>query len=480
VAQAKALGIFGKVFLYTTVFLIIVIAVSGLFFTRQISDVLAISQRQQLSSVFEPLRQALDGKTGQEAIDAAAQFHERNAFFEFCVLAPDGQILYTTPNYQPDIIGPGAFFGHGISVSPISTVGPLPHQEPFLTESFMPEGNFQVMMTTTEGLRILVGAPTSGIGAYRTVMQKSIIALVVLLIASAACAFFFARSIARPIKRLADNTSKMASLELVSAPVSRNDEIGRMANDVYGMYERLKETIYELEAKIEKQREMEESQRYFFAAASHELKTPVAATRALMEGMLEDVIPAKDYQETFRTCLRLANEQAELISEILELVNLNDKNFNLQSAELNLAEVVSSVLSPYTTLAAARAQQVEVAIPKDVGIVLDERLFKRALSNVIANALQNTPDEGLIRLSCSQQESGLQRLSIFNEGSSIPEEILAKLFEPFYQTDEARSNKQGRSGLGLGLVEKALGQMDIGFALENAQGGILFWMDLPQ
>jgi two-component system sensor histidine kinase VanS len=170
-----------------------------------------------------------------------------------------------------------------------------------------------------------------------------------------------------------------------------------------------------------------------------------------------------------------------------------------------LADLVESVPATHLTLAQAHAQRIEVAVGGDAVVTLDQTLFKRALSNVVANALQNTPDGGRVRIAAAAgrgrgegaggQEAGRQdahtqegeppaqdrvRLSGLNEGAPIPDEVLHRLFEPFYRTDEARSSAHRRSGLGLALVEKALSQMGIPFALENTSQGVLFWMDLPR
>ena len=474
--KPKSLGIFGKVFLYTTLILVIVIGVAALFFTQQITDALAVSQQEQLSNVFTPLVAALDGKTGNDAVKAAEAFHERNSSFEFALRTPDGQILYTTPGYVPDDFS--ALQGPSIAQSPMG-------QQSGITSThalggFRPNPGFQMIMTTTTGIGVFINTASTGITAYNAVMQKMALALVILLLVGAVCAFLFARSIAKPVARLASDTAKMASLEPVEAPALRGDEIGRMAGDVYSLYERLKETIGDLEGEIKKQREMEESQRYFFAAASHELKTPVAATSALIEGMLEDVVEPKDRTETLRTCLRLAKEQAALISEILELVKLSDEKHPLTMRPVDVGEAVTAVLAPYLTLAEAHAQTLDVQVPSDTTATLDATLFKRALSNVVANALQNTPDGGKVQVTCKQHGESAVRLSVLNEGTGIPDEVLEKLFEPFYRTDAARSLNHERSGLGLTLVEKALSLMGVAFALENTEQGTLFWMDLPQ
>jgi two-component system sensor histidine kinase VanS len=86
----------------------------------------------------------------------------------------------------------------------------------------------------------------------------------------------------------------MSNLKTVPPPRPRNDEIGQLAGDVYKMYQALQVTIGQLETEFAREKEMEENQRYFFAAASHELKTPIAAASALLEGMLEIVSLSND------------------------------------------------------------------------------------------------------------------------------------------------------------------------------------------
>jgi len=487
--KRKSLGIFGKVFLYTTFILIVVIGVSALFFSNQISVAISMSQQQQLTSIFEPLRYELEGKTEEEAIATAEAFHEKNSYFEFCLRIRDGQILYATPNYESDfqVLPPR----DPSTTPPYSLKGSFMAKESFPGTPSATEGsgisgnpftgrNFQMVMNTTSGIAIFISTNPSNMGAYNEIMQRTTLALLLLLLVGTICAIFFARSIAHPVKSLAKDTAKMASLELVSAPVLRSDEIGQMANDVYRMYERLKETILELEREIQKQREMEESQRYFFAAASHELKTPLAATTALLEGVLEGVIPGKEHPETLRTCLRLANEQASLVSEILEIVKLTDHKISLNMQQVNLAALAETVLTSHAALAETHNQKIVTEIDGSLRVKIDEPLFRRAFSNIVANAIQNTPEGGNISIVGAEQGENTVRVSVFNEGSPIPEETLSKLFEPFYHTDEARSKGLKRSGLGLALVSKALSQMSIEYSLENVEGGIVFTMNLPQ
>jgi len=319
----------------------------------------------------------------------------------------------------------------------------------------------------------------SGTGIYNEAIYKTAMALLILLIASIIGAALFAGRIAKPIKKIAVDTKRMSELEYVSPPVERHDEIGQLAGDVYKMYEKLKLTIQQLEDEVEREKEMEENQRYFFSAASHELKTPIAATCALLEGMPENVIEVSEYPGYLRECMKMMIEQNKLIFEILEIVQLSDNRIAGKIETVNVKKTIMDRLPTYQTLADAKGQKMLVDIPDDLFCTLDIKLFSMALTNIIMNAVQNTPEQGEIRIFTEKKEGDTTRLSVLNTNAHIANEFLAKVFEPFYREDKARSRSQGRSGLGLTIVKKALGLLKINFALENTEDGVLFWIELP-
>ncbi|MPW24257.1 HAMP domain-containing protein [Alkalibaculum sp. M08DMB] len=306
---------------------------------------------------------------------------------------------------------------------------------------------------------------------YMSFVTKTIIVLVILLSASVLAAALFARSMANPIKKLAADTTKMSKLEFVSAPAARHDEIGQLSNDVYKMYETLK-------LEIERERELEENQRYFFSAVSHELKTPIAAASSILEGMLANVVKPSEYPEYLKKCLNMMTKQKTLISELLEIIRLDDNKIESKFEDVILKSVIQSVLSTHQTLADTKAQTIVVSVPDTLICLLDQNLFSRALSNILINAVQNTPEQGHISIWCNEQDNQTVRLHILNSNAHVDEKSLPKLYEPFYRIDKARSRDQNRSGLGLTIVKKSLDCMEIPFSIENIGDDVVFWMDL--
>jgi two-component system sensor histidine kinase VanS len=232
-----------------------------------------------------------------------------------------------------------------------------------------------------------------------------------------------------------------------------------------------------LEDEIIRERTMEENQRLFFSAASHELKTPIAAARALVEGMIAGVGDYRDTRKYLRECLKTLDSQARLVSDILEIVKLSDKETAPVSVSLDLSELNNTVLAEYRPLAELKGLLIQGEFPR-VSVLADRGLLQRVFSNVMANAVQHTPEGGTIRITTNEEKN--LRVSVLNTGAHISEEVISRLFEPFYRLDTARTRHDTQSGMGLAIVKKALDRMKFPFALENTEEGVLFWVDIEK
>jgi len=232
-----------------------------------------------------------------------------------------------------------------------------------------------------------------------------------------------------------------------------------------------------LEDEIVRRRIMEENQRLFFSAASHELKTPIASARALVEGMIAGVGDYNDHQKYLRECLNTLDCQGHLVSEILDIVKLSDNETELTYEKFNFGDLGNSVLNEYRPLAENKGIFICGEFP-EITINADRLLMKKVFSNIIANAVQNTGEGGYIRVKTIINKK--TRLCVLNTGTRIPDDVLSRLFEPFYRPDTARTSgaKSARTGLGLTIVKKALDRMKYQYALENTEEGALFWIEI--
>jgi len=451
----KIFGIYAKVFSYTVLILVAVIVVAALFFSSQINEIMQVMERQQLTNIFTPLFEGIENKSDDEIRLFAEDFHQRNASVEFSIVSENGEVIFQTRNATA--INVGSVSGEQQSV--FFGVRPI-------------DDNFQSNEPLSNGMTVYMASTLSDGVAHNEFVQRTIIVLLILLVIGALSASVFAHRIARPIRNIARDTKRMASLELVPPPIPRRDEIGQLAEDVYIMYEALKN-------EIERVREMEENQRYFFSAASHELKTPIASTLILLQGMLDNIGEYSNHPKYLLECIKKMKTQSKLISEILDIVRLTDGTIIPNYEKIDVGAVVTSVATSHQTLIEAKEQRLTINLPDAFSCKSDTLMLTRVLSNVILNAVQNTPEQGKITIWHEKQNNSAVRLFILNKGAKIDESALSNVFEPFYREDKARSSEVNRSGLGLTIVKKTLDCMGVDFLLENTDDGVCFWIDLP-
>ncbi len=439
-------GIFAKVFTYTILSVVLLVAVTAALFSQQFLAFYRTIQIREISASYRPLTEQLQNSNDGEIPELARRFSERNQSFVFTIVDGDGGLLYATPTANTS----GSF-----------------------------RGDFFLVVHRGKGFEIIAQSKTGLESFDRDLRIRASVVLGMVLVFCLVCALVFARKMTKPIQLLVGNVGRMANLEEVPPPLERKDELGKLAHDVYTMYDKLKETIARLESEILREREMEENQRYFFSAASHELKTPIAATSVLLEGMLQNIGDYKDHSKYLRECLKMMDTQSKLISEILEMVSLSDGRMVPVPEEVNIRQLVSDMLPEYQTLASAGGLKMALNIPEGQCCHADPHMLRKALSSVLLNAVQNTPQGGEVRIWSEFTPAGY-RLCLYNSGAKIDSAVLPKLFDPFYRVDQARSRKTGRSGLGLAIVAKTLEAMNLTFSIENTPDGVLFWIQLPK
>jgi two-component system sensor histidine kinase VanS len=453
----KSPRIFLKIFTYTMFLVVLICLTAVLLFWRQFLSFYRTEQVRQLSASFQPILNTITerSRTPEEMADIARTFSENNQSFKFKIQEEDGKVLFTTGNFRED--EPAGSFNmvriqldsalrDQISIAQIPgdqiSIAQIPDDQISIAQISgdqisgvqIPPGIQMLREQRGNAIRgnAVKGFILTGYGTqidYSGLVFRSLLGVLIMFAIAVLGAFIFARKITKPLE----------------------DEIIR-------------------------ERTIEENQRLFFSAASHELKTPIAAARALVEGMVAGVGEYKDHHKYLRECLKTLDAQGRLVSEILEIVKLSDAHTDSQAVSLDLAELGGKVLAEYRPLAEQQGLFIQGDFPP-VSVKANRNLLQRVLSNVIANAVQNTPKGGTIRIEAVEGKN--LRLSITNTGARIPEEFITRLFEPFYRIDTARTRHGAQSGLGLAIVKKALDRMGFPFALQNSNEGVVFWVDLP-
>ena len=167
---------------------------------------------------------------------------------------------------------------------------------------------------------------------------------------------------------------------------------------------------------------------------------------------------------------------AHLVGSLLELSRL-EAGAELHREPINLAALVREVWEPLSLPLEQKHLTLSLEL-EDYMVEGDRERLRELADNLASNALRHCTPGGRIRVTLKAEETGV-RLTVQNDGPSIPPEDLPHLFEPFYRGDRSRSRESGGTGLGLAIVRAAAQAHGGSCGVENCSGGPLFWVLLP-
>ena len=247
--------------------------------------------------------------------------------------------------------------------------------------------------------------------------------------------------------------------------VKTQDEIGMLSENINTLYKSLLTTIDSLQKEIKRVSEVEAAKADFLRAASHELKTPVTALRGMLDNMIMGIGRYKDWETYLPVCRDMVQKFGVMIQEILDALKLNFSFANEAQAEVMMRPFTEKALSPYTLIAKSKGVLLDTDFPNDFSARFPINAMEKALSNIIANAVNYTAPSGKVNIYFSNR-----RIVVENECAPIPENMLLHIFEPFYRPDFSRSrnhnseNPEGGNGLGLYITAKILDTLNFPFS----------------
>jgi len=187
----------------------------------------------------------------------------------------------------------------------------------------------------------------------------------------------------------------------------------------------------------------------FSADLAHELRTPISNLMAETQVALSKARSADQYREVLYSNLEEYERLAHMIADMLFLVKADNRLIVPNSEMVDLAAEARKLFGYYETF--AEEQGVSLALT-GAGVVQGDRLMiRRALSNLLSNAIGHTPRNGAVKVGIEQRKSGETRLVVENPGEDIDPQHLPRLFDRFYRVDPSRQ-KASSDGAGLGLA----------------------------
>ena len=274
--------------------------------------------------------------------------------------------------------------------------------------------------------------------------------------------YLYARMISAPILEIKRMTKRMKRLDrTASLPIDSQDEIGVLKQQINDLYHHLLEVIDNLEQQKQENLKLEQMKVEFLRGASHELKTPLASLKIILENMRDKIGRYKDRDRYLLVSLDIVDEMNQIVLEILSLSSVQELGGDKEWIQLD--DVVNRILTQNQVLVENRSLSIDNYLPA-TSIFMNLAILKLVLSNIISNAVKHSDKGGVIRI-------GLE-----NEGTDfvIENTIVSKE----NTSTKAQSKKEG--GLGLFVVKYLLEHEELSYRFEESSTGRRFVMVLPK
>lgn len=206
---------------------------------------------------------------------------------------------------------------------------------------------------------------------------------------------------------------------------------------------------------IDKLRRLDQMKSNFVSVASHELRTPLTSMIASLSLLNSsgEVGMSESQRSLVRILYRNSKRLLDLVNDILDLSRLESETITLRTRSVRVGSMLQHVYDSMNQAAEAKSVQVEIHVSDCLDFVLDEEKFEQVLLNLLSNAIKFTPEEGRIVISAEKAESGLQ-IWVADTGTGIPDEDKERIFDKFYQVEDAQSRTSQGTGLGLAICRK--------------------------
>ena len=227
-------------------------------------------------------------------------------------------------------------------------------------------------------------------------------------------------------------------------------------------------------------RRLDSVRRDFVDNISHELKTPIGALSILSEAVLEasdDPVAITRFASRMQT---EAKRLSDLVQEIINLSRIQDEDPLKNAVSFLLSDLVLQAIDESRLAAESREIKIDFIRNNEVTVLGDESQLEMAISNLIENAINYSPDKTTVVVSLNKVD-GLAELKVKDQGIGISEENIERIFERFYRVDPARSRATGGTGLGLSIVKHIITNHGGDITVWSEQGeGSTFTMRLPE
>ena len=317
------------------------------------------------------------------------------------------------------------------------------------------------------GVLLYVSRIQGMMDSMRTVSYQLYGVFLVTALAALILALILSQVLTTPIMNLSRTMRKMGKGDLsVRVPEKGSGELRQLAENYNIMAAQLEN--------------LDKSRNQFVSNASHELKTPLASMKIMLETMIyQPEMPAEMRQEFMGDMNHEIDRLTGIITDLLTLTRMDNRSDALNLEDLDLSAMTAETVRLLTPAAEKRSQRLEVNAPAGLGMRGDRTKLNQVLYNLIDNAMKYTQDGGTIRVSL-ERDGGNLVWRVRDNGVGIPKEDQEHIFDRFYRVDKARSRETGGTGLGLSIVRQMVTLHGGQISVESEPGrGSCFTVTLP-
>jgi Signal transduction histidine kinase len=291
---------------------------------------------------------------------------------------------------------------------------------------------------------------------------------------------FISWSFVKPVLELTDIAEHIAALDFTRKyREKRNDEIGRLGENMNQISEQLDRAFSGLKRANVELNEQIRMQQKFLASVSHEFKTPLGLIRGYAELLDKDIVcSAVERERSLGIILEETDRLSGLIDDIIELARLGSASFSVQKTSVILSGILGRLPERFAPALQRRELKLAVEVADATVISADEQRCAEVFDNLVSNAIRHAESGTTIGVTV-HRTGGCIQVDVTNRGTGIAPEDLDRVFEPFWRNGEDRNRSSGGSGLGLSIVREIMRLHDGSCEIANYPGGVRATVKFP-
>jgi two-component system, OmpR family, heavy metal sensor histidine kinase CusS len=451
---------------------ITLLSLFGAFLYWSLKESLEVTDRNTLSDKISVMREILrERPNDQEALEEEVQWEStsrRRSVYYSRLVREDGSLViqsFGAQNLIPQLSACPSPAAEDRPIGETMESHETPERTLLISSAWMPSGTGKSANEPQRFIYTVALDTTGEQNILRDYRDKLLLVLIAGSVVSAIAGTYVARRGIRPIQEISAAAHRITANALAERVGSTAwpRELASLAIEFDAMLQRLEDSFQHLSQ--------------FSADIAHELRTPINNLMGEAEVALRRERTSEEYARVIASSLEEYHRLAELIDSLLFLARAENADLSLHKSWFRVADELEQLLS-YHELQATESG-VKLSSSGDATVFADSTLFRRAISNILSNALKHTPSGGNVSVEVYTHVDTV-KLLIRDDGPGIPAEHLPRLFDRFYRVDASRTTTVAGIGLGLAIVKTIVGLHDGSVTIESEPGkGTLVTLVFP-